>query len=133
MWFFVFSTSVETLFSLTLLHGGARYFECKHSSADGALPGSFVRVHKIRPSLTFLQAVQAKYTDAATAKKTDAAIAAAAAAAAGEDGGGGGGSDAVVDYALSARGQKISIELCLKKVGPGSHCSPRHTRRMPCN
>ena len=50
-------------------HGGKRYFECVASSEGGATPGSFVRAHKIRPSVTFRQAIEAKYLDG---KKVDA-------------------------------------------------------------
>ena len=44
-------------------HGGKRYFECTASSEDGATPGSFVRPHKIRPSVTFREAIATKYLD----------------------------------------------------------------------
>ena len=44
-------------------YGGERYFECARSSADGLTPASFVRPLKIRPSVTFAEAIKAKYLD----------------------------------------------------------------------
>ena len=45
-------------------HDGKRYFECKETGLEpGALPASFVRAHKIRPSVTFAAAIRAKYLD----------------------------------------------------------------------
>ena len=49
-------------------YGGERYFECARSSADGLTPASFVRPLKIRPSVTFAEAIKAKYLDGKVAE-----------------------------------------------------------------
>ena len=93
-------------------HDGKRYFECKETGLEpGALPASFVRAHKIRPSVTFAAAIRAKYLDGkgeiAKVPKTRGADADADADA--------GDGEA---YVQSSNGQKIEIELCLKKDDP---------------
>ena len=91
-------------------HDGKRYFECAATGLEpGALPASFVRAHKIRPSVTFAAAIRAKYLDGkgeiAKVPKTPGADADADA-------------DAGEAYVQSSNGQKIEIELCLKKDDP---------------
>ena len=87
-------------------HDGKRYFECAATGLEpDALPASFVRAHKIRPSVTFAAAIRAKYLDGkgeiAKEPKTPDADA-----------------DAGEAYVQSSNGQKIEIELCLKKDDP---------------
>ncbi|EEH60216.1 uncharacterized protein MICPUCDRAFT_12662 [Micromonas pusilla CCMP1545] len=75
-------------------HDGKRYFDCiARAGEDDATPGSFVRAHKIRPSVTFAEALKTKYLDGKN----------------NEDG----------QFVRSANGQKIEIQLCLKKNDPG--------------
>ena len=87
-------------------HGGERYFECVASSANGATPGSFVRPHKIRPSVTFREAIATKYLDGKVpvqgAKSTGGDV--------GDDG-----TNEEGMFVKSSNGQKIEIQLCLKK------------------
>ena len=47
-------------------YGGTRYFECAANPADGATPASFVRPLKIRPGVTFAEALRTKYLDGKT-------------------------------------------------------------------
>lgn len=92
-------------------HDGKRYFECS-GAEPGTKPASFLRVHKIKPSVTFATAIRAKYLDGkgAVAMK-------------------GGGrnenknenendGESSSAYVSSSNGQKIEIELCLKKDDP---------------
>ena len=91
-------------------HGGKRYFECTASSEDGATPGSFVRPHKIRPSVTFREAIATKYLDGKLPVASGAT-------------GGDGGDDEENDegmFVKSSNGQKIEIQLCLKKEDPNA-------------
>jgi hypothetical protein len=91
-------------------HGGKRYFECTASSEDGATPGSFVRPHKIRPSVTFREAIATKYLDGKLPVASGAT-------------GGNGGDDEENDegmFVKSSNGQKIEIQLCLKKEDPNA-------------
>jgi len=89
-------------------YGGERYFECARSSADGLNPASFVRPLKIRPSVTFAEAIKAKYLDGKVAE----------ALATGAPGAHGDGENDGGAYVESSNGQKIEIELCLKKDDP---------------
>ena len=91
-------------------HGGKRYFECTASSEDGATPGSFVRPHKIRPSVTFREAIATKYLDGKLPVASGST-------------GGDGGDDEENDVGMfvkSSNGQKIEIQLCLKKEDPNA-------------
>ena len=92
-------------------HGGERYFECVASSANGATPGSFVRPHKIRPSVTFREAIATKYLDGKVpvqgAKSTGGDV--------GDDG-----TNEEGMFVKSSNGQKIEIQLCLKKEDPNA-------------
>ena len=91
-------------------HDGKRYFECKETGLEpGALPASFVRAHKIRPSVTFAAAIRAKYLDG---KGEIAKVPKTRGADADADAGDG------EAYVQSSNGQKIEIELCLKKDDP---------------
>ena len=95
-------------------HDGKRYFECAATDLEpGALPASFVRAHKIRPSVTFAAAIRAKYLDGkgaiAKVPRTRGDDADADADADEDDG---------EAYVQSSNGQKIEIELCLKKDDP---------------
>jgi hypothetical protein len=95
-------------------HDGKRYFECAATDLEpGALPASFVRAHKIRPSVTFAAAIRAKYLDGkgAIAKVPKTRGDDADADADADDGDG-------EAYVQSSNGQKIEIELCLKKDDP---------------
>jgi hypothetical protein len=108
-------------------HAGVRYFECAASSEGGAAPGSFVRAHKIRPSISFAQAIQAKYLDGQNVAGGKGGGgggggATGAKASKGKDGdasGGGGDEESAGQFVRSSNGKKIEIQLCLKKDDPG--------------
>lgn len=104
-------------------HGGKRYFECVASSENA---GSFVRTHKIRPSVTFSQAIQSKYLDGKSVNVASRAGAGAGTSERtnanepepgpdGKEGAAGGEEEGAGLYVQSSNGQKIEIELCLKK------------------
>ena len=91
-------------------YGGTRYFECAATPADGVTPASFVRPLKIRPGVTFAEALRTKYLDGKTGD------------VASKRGDGDGDDDDDENdggaYVRSANGQKVEIELCLKKDDP---------------
>jgi tubulin-specific chaperone E len=91
-------------------HDGKRYFDCTNASDSEAgthQPASFLRVHKIKPSISFAAAIKRKYLDGKGAVSMK--------------GGGKGPDDTETEadekraYVQSANGRKIEIELCLKK------------------
>jgi len=71
---------------------GVRYFSCENASHVSSNAASFVRGHKIRPSLTFVEAFRAKYARASRAAENE-----------GDD-----------MYIHTVRGNRLRVELCEK-------------------
>ena len=96
-------------------HDGKRYCDCiARAGEDDATPGSFVRAHKIRPSVTFAEALKTKYLDG---KNVRGRCGGDGDDASGDDCANGENEDG--QFVRSANGQKIEIQLCLKKNDPG--------------
>ena len=115
-------------------HDGKRYFECKETGLEpGALPASFVRAHKIRPSVTFAAAIRAKYLDGkgeiAKVPKTRGADADADADAGDGDDGNNDGGDGNGD---SDNDDDDDGDGTTRRFDDALHCFTRHCTALHC-